>query len=490
MSEARPELRLVPPGTADAGVSATVELIEAARRCLIDARPLPDIRRAMEMASVAKDAAQRAAKLAEAQRLAADVVEAANDAANDAAAVRNEAQAKAGALLRQMAEDGRRAGRGRPEKMSPAATFSSTGAEPSYEEGAGPAATLADLGVSRSEASRWKQVAAIPEDVRHEYVEETKAARGEVSTAGLLRYAGDVTAKSAEDQIEPPWEPEQLEWTRAQVAGRWTWRAGDPPYWLIEEPPEGRRNKAEAEAHRRWLDDEHRGRAGDWELWYSTPTQWMCLGFHPSLEAAQAAGQEIASDRDRMAELDRGRDRRRDHAAAMAAAQAARESRSATVDRSAMFSANKQAARDTRQRLADELHKALLALPTFPPAVVAQLEDDERRGFDRTARRVARWFGDLMAELRRGAVTQQGSESIEIETVYVSVHDLHSLCAGPTAVRADSLVDAVEEDERPQLLTAVRAVSEWLADLEGELIRQGAGDQLEADAGAAEKAER
>ena len=146
-----------------------------------------------------------------------------------------------------------------------------------------------------------------------------------------------------------------------------------------------------------------------------------------------------------------------------------------------MFSANKQAARDTRQRLADELHKALLALPTFPPAVVAQLEDDERRGFDRTARRVARWFGDLMAELRRGAVTQQGSESIEIETVYVSVHDLHSLCAGPTAVRADSLVDAVEEDERPQLLSAVRAVSEWLADLEGELIRQGVIDELTDD---------
>jgi hypothetical protein len=95
-----------------------------------------------------------------------------------------------------------------------------------------------------------------------------------------------------------------LEWTRTQCAGRWIWRAGDPPYWSIEEPPEGRRGRAEAAAHRRWLDQAHPDRAGDWELWYSTPTAWLCLSFHPTLALAKAAAQVLAGDRVRMAELD------------------------------------------------------------------------------------------------------------------------------------------------------------------------------------------
>jgi hypothetical protein len=459
MSDARPELRLVRAGGAGE-TRATLDLISTARRSLAEARDLPDYRRVMEMAAVAKDAAQRAARLAEAERLVTDVVASANEAANDAAAVRMEAQAKAGELLREMTEQGTRAV-GRPEKVS----------RPS---------TLSDLGVSRNESSLWQQVAAVPPEVRTGYIDETRAARGEVSTAGLLRYAADVQA-TPDDRGVGPGDGRVLVWVRQQGGGRHTWRAGDPPHWCIEEPPEGRRKKAEAEAHRRWLDDEHPDRAGDWELWYSTPSKWVCLGFHPSLEAAQTAGQEIAGDRDRMAELDSGRDRRRDHAEAIAAAQGARASRSAAVDRSAMFSANKQAARDTRQRLADELHKILIALPTYAPAVIAQLEGDERKGFHRTARRVARWFRDVMAELRRNEIASQGSDSVEIGNVYVTLHDLHTLCAGPAGVGAEALVGAVEEDERPELLAAVRAMNDWLADLEGELIRQGVVDELTDD---------
>jgi hypothetical protein len=208
VSERKPELRLVPADASTGGPGATVELIEAARRYLIYARSVPDLRSVMEMAAVAKDAARRAAKLAEARRLCADVVEAANEAANDAAAIRNEAQARAGELLKSMAEDGRRAERGRPEKMSQAATFSDAG--PEADEGEAdqpdppaPAATLDELGVSRSESSRWQQVAAVPADVRREYVEETKAEKGEVSTAGLLRYARE----RAEPTIHHPVAP-------------------------------------------------------------------------------------------------------------------------------------------------------------------------------------------------------------------------------------------------------------------------------------------
>lgn len=163
--------RIVPlSAEPDADVKTTAALIATARRSLAEARTLPDIRRVMEAASVAEDAGRRAAKLAEAQRIAADVVEAANQAANDAAAVRLEAQAKAGELLREMRDSGQRANRGRRDQMSQAATFD-------------------DLGVSRSDSSRWQQVAAVPAERRAEYVEETKAAGGEVSTAGLLRHA-------------------------------------------------------------------------------------------------------------------------------------------------------------------------------------------------------------------------------------------------------------------------------------------------------------
>lgn len=64
---------------------STLALISDARHALAEARTLPDIRRVMEAASVAADAGRRAAKLAKAHDLAADVVRDAEAAANDAA---------------------------------------------------------------------------------------------------------------------------------------------------------------------------------------------------------------------------------------------------------------------------------------------------------------------------------------------------------------------------------------------------------------------
>jgi hypothetical protein len=45
------------------------------------------------------------------------------------------------------------------------------------------------MGVTKSDSSRWQQVAGVPAEIRQEYVDETTAARREVSTAGLLRHA-------------------------------------------------------------------------------------------------------------------------------------------------------------------------------------------------------------------------------------------------------------------------------------------------------------
>jgi hypothetical protein len=87
-----------------AGGPTTLALISDARPALAAALTLPDIRKVMEAASVAANAGRRAAKLAEAHGLAADVVRDAEAAAREAAAVRIEAQAKAGELLKEMAE--------------------------------------------------------------------------------------------------------------------------------------------------------------------------------------------------------------------------------------------------------------------------------------------------------------------------------------------------------------------------------------------------
>jgi N12 class adenine-specific DNA methylase/SAM-dependent methyltransferase len=62
-----------------------------------------------------------------------------------------------------------------------------------------------------------------------------------------------------------------------------------------------------AAAGQRYLDEYHSDRAGDYELRYSTRTEWRSLSFHPSLESAQAAAALIAGDPVRMAELDDGR---------------------------------------------------------------------------------------------------------------------------------------------------------------------------------------
>jgi ParB-like nuclease domain len=51
-----------------------------------------------------------------------------------------------------------------------------------------PATSLTSLGISKSESSRWQQVADVPADTRQQYVEETTTASREVSTDGLMRH--------------------------------------------------------------------------------------------------------------------------------------------------------------------------------------------------------------------------------------------------------------------------------------------------------------
>jgi protein gp37 len=139
--------------------------IDHARGWLAQANTLPEIQRVMRWAAAQQNAAAQYGRL---HRDTLAIVSQAEAAANEAAAIRIEAQAKAGEILREMRERGDRAEQGGDRAKSQAAT-------------------LDDLGVTKSDSSRWQRVADVPEPTRRKYVEETKATGGEVTTAGLLR---------------------------------------------------------------------------------------------------------------------------------------------------------------------------------------------------------------------------------------------------------------------------------------------------------------
>ena len=238
-----------------------------------------------------------------------------------------------------MTKRGERAERGRPEEMSQRATFTDSGGEKR---------SLRDLGVSRSESSRWQQVAAIPPEVRSRYVEETKAAKGEVSTAGLLRYIKDVAPERDEGEL------------------------------------------AEAMPSRAW-----------------------------------------------------------------------------------------DSPRVRRQR---ELYHAMRAVATFPPALACDLDSDEsHERFTQAARRLRAWLGDLAAELRSVAPTTSAELGAFEQRAAICdlVFELRGASAPSAVVKPKDLASAVAARHRPELLLAVRDVGGWLADLEAELIRVGAGNELE-----------
>lgn len=142
-----------------------VALTEASRM-LAEAKTLPNIRAVHNLAQRAKDYA-RAARLG-------------LDAQNSAAAIALEAEAKAGELLIRMKAAG--------ERQTPATAERADLLAGSDEVPHKP--TLADLGVTPDESSRWQAVAQVPPEVRAEYVTESQERDQEVTRAGLLRHAG------------------------------------------------------------------------------------------------------------------------------------------------------------------------------------------------------------------------------------------------------------------------------------------------------------
>ena len=152
------------------------------------AKTLPDVLPVIHLAAAIASAAERAAKLAGVRGAAMDVVRAANEAAREAAVLRIEAQARAGELLREMAERGERERRGGDRAKSHDAT-------------------LPGLGITKSESSRWQRLADVPADVRRAYAEEARANDAEVTIAGLLRIAASASAPEPEAPRARPGHP-------------------------------------------------------------------------------------------------------------------------------------------------------------------------------------------------------------------------------------------------------------------------------------------
>lgn len=116
-------------------------------------------------------------------------VKAGQEATNACAEIKLRAEREIGLFLRQT----RRHPGGRPsnENESQAATGSNEPAQKPIK--------LSDHGISRSDSSRWQRIADLPEGDFDEYLEETQE-NGEITTAGVLKYAKNLETKTRVEQ--------------------------------------------------------------------------------------------------------------------------------------------------------------------------------------------------------------------------------------------------------------------------------------------------
>ena len=154
--------------------------LSAATYALAEAKTLEDVKQIMDIAEAARTYA-RAAKLG-------------LEAANHAAEVKLRAERKAGELLQQLERD----------KPGPRTELNS-----SLESNSQYRTVLTENDIAPTTAHRWQTVATVPDEVFEEHVATVQQEQRELTSAGLLRLAGEI--KQAAETIAPKWTESELQ---------------------------------------------------------------------------------------------------------------------------------------------------------------------------------------------------------------------------------------------------------------------------------------
>jgi hypothetical protein len=147
-------------------VTTALVRFEAAKRALAEARTIDEVKQIRDKAEALRLYVKQQGDSLEMQ--------------NDIAEIKLRAERRAGELLAEMGENEQRQRRGGDRKSK---LHDETLIEPP---------TLSDLGITKSQSSRWQQEAKVPEETFEQYVAETKAAK----------YKRMLQASAGETQVE------------------------------------------------------------------------------------------------------------------------------------------------------------------------------------------------------------------------------------------------------------------------------------------------
>ncbi len=193
--------------------------LSVARRALAEADTLPELTHLMDQTEVV--------------RIAARKIGLSLDAQNDWAEFKLDTERKAGSILRNMVKNpGTRASGAEPGKGGRIVGGNIVLPPTNIPR-------LADLGVDKMQASRWRAVAAIPEPTYRRFIDDARAERKEVTETGAIKLSRDIQIRTARAKkatpvstpgfptgpfrlivIDPPWPMHKSERETAPKQGK------------------------------------------------------------------------------------------------------------------------------------------------------------------------------------------------------------------------------------------------------------------------------